>query len=124
MRASIVIGTDPAAVNAKVAADCAAALPLLDRRVGLWLQSHKIAPRKVSLSRKTDGGGSEDFWLVTDHTGADDSSFRVVYDDDAAKYGIECAILNSVSLFIGYRASLVEAITDIKFVPIERPTRR
>jgi hypothetical protein len=111
-----VIGTDHAAVSAKVDADCVEAIPQLDRRVGLWLQSHRIAPRKISLSRKTDGGNSEDFWLITDHTGADDAAFRVVYDDVTARYGIECAILNSISLFIGYRATLVEAVTDIKYV--------
>lgn len=110
------IGTDQAAVNATVAADCAAVVSQLDRRVALWLQLHKIAPRKITLPRKTDGSNGEEFWLVTDHTGADDSDFRLVYDDVAARYGIECAILNSISLFIGYRASLLEAITDIKFV--------
>lgn len=110
------IGADQVAVNAKVAADFAAVNVLLDRRVGLWLQSHKIPPRKISLSRKTDGSSAEEFWLVTDHTGADDASFRVVFDDVAGRYGIECAILNSVSLFSGYRATLLEAITDIKFV--------
>ncbi len=110
------IGSDESAVTAKVAEDCAAAQRSLDRRVGLWLQTHKIAPRRISLSRKTDGSNSEEFWLVTDHTGSDDASFRVVYDDVAARYGIECGILNSISLFIGYRASLVEAITDIKYV--------
>lgn len=89
---------------------------LLERRVGLWLQSHKIPPRRISLSRKTDGSNSEEFWLVTDHTGADDSSFRLVYDDVIGRYGIECAILNSISLFIGFRATLLEAITDIKFI--------
>lgn len=110
------IGTDEAAVRAKVAADCEAAGRDVDRRVGLWLQTHKIAPRRIALSRKTDGSNTEDFWLVTDHTGSDDASFRVVYDDVIGRYGIECAILNSISLFIGFRATLVEAVTDIKFV--------
>ncbi len=111
-----VIGTDEAPVQAKVAADCAAVTGTLERRVGTWLKLHAIAPRRISLSRKTDGSDSEQFWLITDHTGSDDSSFRLVYDDVVGQYGIECAILNSISLFIGYRASLLEAITDIKFV--------
>ena len=110
------IHADQAAASARIAADCAAALPALDRRVQLWLQSHIIPPRRITLSRTTDGGNSEEFWLVTDHTGADDASFRVVYDDVVARYGIECSILNSISLFSGFRASLVEAITDIKYV--------
>lgn len=110
------IGADATAVDATVAADIAAVGSQLDRRVALWLQMHKIAPRKIALSRKTDGSNTEEFWLVTDHTGSDDASFRLVYDDVAKRYGIECAILNSISLFIGYRSTLIEAITDIKFV--------
>ncbi len=110
------IGTDENAVRATIAADCAAAVPLLDRRVVLWLKTHAIVPRRIRLSCKTDGSESEEFWLVTDHTGSDDSSFRVVYDDTVANYGIECAIMNSISLFIGFRATLVEAITDIKYI--------
>jgi len=111
-----VIGTDEAAVQSKVAADCAAVIPMLDRRVGLWLKSHYVPPRRIALSRRTDGSDSEQFWLITDHTGSDDSSFRLVYDDVVEQYGIECSILNSISLFTGFRASLLEAITDIKFV--------
>jgi len=114
--ATTVIASDEATVQAKIAADCAAVIGAVDRRVGMWLQMHKIAPRRIALSRKTDGSNSEEFWLVTDHTGSDDASFRVVYDDVANSYGIECAILNSISLFIGFRASLTEAVTDIKFV--------
>ena len=107
------IGADEAAVQVKVAADCAAVTRLLERQVGLWLQLHKIPPRRISLSRKTDGSNTEEFWLVTDHTGSDDSSFRLVYDDVAGRYGIECAILNSISLFIGFRATLLEAIEKV-----------
>ena len=106
----------PPDVSAKISADCAAAICALDARVGRWLQSHMVPPRRITLSRKTDGSNSKDFWLVTDYKGTDDASFRVVFDDAAAAYGIECAILNSISLFIGYRATLAEAVTDIKYI--------
>jgi hypothetical protein len=110
------IRADQAAVNATIVADCAAAMPELDQRVGQWLRAHLVAARPITLSRTTDGANGEQFWLVTDHTGSDDASFRLVYDDVEARYGLECAILNSISLFSGFRASLVEAVTDIKFV--------
>ena len=108
--------TDPTIASAAIAADCAAAIRELDPRVGQWLRSHVIPPKRISLARKTDGSDTKDFWLVTDHTGTNDASFRVVYDDTAARYGIECAILNSISLFIGYRETLAEAVTDIKYI--------
>jgi hypothetical protein len=105
---------DAEQAKAKLIADCQAALPRLDSRLGEWLRSHCIPPRPIVLSRKTDGGNSESFWLVTDHNGRDDASFRVVYDDESGRYGIECTIQNNVCLFAGYRASLVDTVTDIK----------
>jgi hypothetical protein len=108
------IGSDESQVRATIAADCAAIVPKLDRRLALWLQSHARPAHRITLARKTDGSVTEDFWLVTDHTGADDANFRVVYDDVVGQYGIECTILNSVCLFIGFRASLMDAVTDIK----------
>ena len=108
------VGADESQARTTIAADCAAAIGQLDRRTGIWLQAHARPPHRITLSRKTDGGATEDFWLVTDHTGADDANFRVVYDDVVARYGIECTILNGVCLFIGFRASLVDAVTDIK----------
>jgi hypothetical protein len=112
----IVTDTNPNTASEAIAADCAAAILELDPRVAQWLRSHVIPPKRISLARKTDGSDTRDFWLVTDHTGTNDASFRVVYDDASGRYGIECAILNSISLFIGYRATLAEAVTDIKFI--------
>jgi hypothetical protein len=87
----------------------------LDRVQAQWLRAHALPARRIPLSRKTDGGNTEEFWLVTDHTGSDDASFRVVYDDVSGQYGIECTIGNDVNLFAGFRASLLDAVTDIKF---------
>ena len=107
-------GADESQARTTIAADCAEAISRLDRRTGIWLQVHARPPQRIALARKTDGSTTEDFWLVTDHTGNDDANFRVVYDDVVARYGIECTILNGVCLFIGFRASLVDAVTDIK----------
>ena len=57
---------------------------------------------------------TEQFWLITDHTGREDASFRIVFDEALRRYGIECTILNNISLFAGFRASLVDAVSDIK----------
>lgn len=109
------IRTEEVPARATIAADCAAVIAMLDRVQAQWLRAHALPARRITLARKTDGGETEDFWLVTDHTGADDASFRVVYDDVSAQYGIECTIGNDVSLFAGFRASLLDAVTDIKF---------
>ncbi len=110
------IGPDEARARASIAADCAAAIGMLGHETSRWLQLHALPPRRITLARKTDGGSTEDFWLVTDHTGSDDASFRIVYDDVAARYGLECAIGNDVPLFAGFRASLIDAVTDIRYL--------
>jgi hypothetical protein len=109
------VRTEPAIARATIAADCAAMISMLARNQAQWLRAHALPPQRITLARKTDGGHREDFWLVTDHTGADDAGFRVVYDDVSRQYGIECTILNGVNLFAGFRASLLDAVTDIKF---------
>ena len=109
------IGADASRARAAITTDFQAALPRIDRRLDDWFRAHLVAPRPISLARKSDGGNPEQFWLLTDHTGSDDSGFRLVYDDVANQYGIECTIQNGVCLFAGYRATLTDALTDIKF---------
>jgi hypothetical protein len=96
--------------------DTAAAIRELDPRVGQWLRSQLSVLKRNSLARKIDGSDTKDFRLVTDHTGTNDASFRVVYDETEGRHGIESAILNSISLFIGYRATWAEAESDIEFI--------
>ena len=101
-------------VQDHVLADYEAAASQLDPRTREWLRAHLIRPRPIELARKTDGRNTEQFWLITDHTGREDASFRIVFDDALRRYGIECAILNNISLFAGFRASLIDAVGDIK----------
>ena len=101
-------------VRAAVLADYESASGQLDPSTREWLRAHLIPPRPIALSRKTDGKMTEEFWLVTDHNGRQDASFRIVFDDAMRRYGIECTILNNISLFAGYRASLIDAVTDIR----------
>ena len=106
--------TDATQVRAGVLADYQAASGQLDASTRDWLRAHLIPPRPIELARKTSGENTEQFWLITDHNGRDDASFRIVFDESTRKYGIECTILNNISLFAGFRASLVDAVTDIR----------
>lgn len=101
-------------VHADVLADYEAAASQLDPRTREWLRAHLIPPHPIELARKTDRKNTEQFWLITDHTGREDATFRIVFDDALRRYGIECTILNNISLFAGFRASLVDAVSDIK----------
>jgi hypothetical protein len=108
------IETSAEQVRAAVLGDYEAAAGSLPPSIRDWLRAHLIPPKPIALARKTDGKDSEQFWLITDHNGRDDASFRIVFDDASQRYGIECTILNDISLFAGFRASLVDAVTDIK----------
>jgi hypothetical protein len=108
------IETTAEEVRAAVLADYEATRPLLAPSVREWLRTHLIAPTPIALARKTDGKDIEQFWLITDHNGRNDASFRIVFDDALRRYGIECTILNDICLFAGFRASLVDAVIDIK----------
>ena len=101
-------------VRANVLADCEAAASQLVPAARAWLHAHLIPARPIELARKTDGKETEPFWLITDHTGRQDASFRIVYDDAVRRYGIECTILNNICLFAGFRASLADAVMDIR----------
>lgn len=106
--------TDATQVRALVLADYQAASGALSPGTREWLRAHLVPPRPIDLARKTSGESTEQFWLITDHNGRDNASFRIVFDDVEKRYGIECTILNDICLFAGYRASLVDAVTDIK----------
>ena len=108
------IETDATQVRAAVLADYETASSQLDVRTRDWLRAHLVPPRPIELARKTDGESTEAFWLITDHIGREDASFRIVFDDVMRRYGIECTILNNICLFAGFRASLVDAVTDIR----------
>lgn len=108
------IGTDAAGARTAILADYQVASAELTPALRDWLRTHLVPPRIITLARKTDGGNTEQFWLVTDHNGSDDASFRVVYDDVTKRYGIECTIQNDVCLFAGFRASLAQAVNDIR----------
>ncbi|HET9383500.1 MAG TPA: hypothetical protein VFO67_00015 [Gemmatimonadales bacterium] len=79
----------------------AAAVPKLDPDLQAWVQEHLITPRLVDLARDADGKTSVPLWLVTDHVGRQDSSYRVVWDPDALAFGLECTLANGVEWYMG-----------------------
>ena len=109
-------GSDAAKARSEVLADFTAAASHLDESLRAWMRSHLIPPREIAVARKTDGNNTEQFWLITDHNGSNDASFRLIYDDTSRQYGLECTIQNNVSFFAGFRVSLVEAVTDMRGV--------
>ncbi|MEA2239360.1 MAG: hypothetical protein QOC81_4084 [Thermoanaerobaculia bacterium] len=73
--------------------------------------SHRPSP--VSLAEDYEGTKWEEFWLVTDYTGADDSSFRIMYDDGRQGFGSECLLDTDIPLFLGVYPTLEDALEEI-----------
>ena len=90
-----------------------AELPLLAPHLRNWLAAHRTTPREIQASSDPEGAEHLQVWLVTDHTGAEDSSSRVVYEPATDAFGIVIDLENGVSWFQGSDDSLVAAIENM-----------
>ena len=108
----VVTASDPALVNRRLTAELST-LDDLAQDTRSWFNLHKVAPRIVSLAKNTDGTDREDFWLITDHTGAQDSSYRIYFDESKDRFGRECILDTGVPLLLGVFPSLRDALEDI-----------
>jgi len=75
-----------------------------------WVESHVIRPRSVAISKDPDGKEYSNIWLVTDHTGNNDSSYRVVYDQGKKSFGLEVTLKNGISWFMGNYGEFTKAV--------------
>lgn len=90
-----------------------AELPLLADRLRRWLVAHRATPREIKASIDPEGSQQVWVWLVTDHTGAEDSSSRVVYEPGTDAFGITIDLQNGVSWFKGADDSLAAAVENM-----------
>ena len=88
-------------------------MPSLKPHLLSWAQQHLIRPRKITLSLDSDGNTSKDFWLVTDHNGKDDSSYRVVYDAEEQAFGLEVTLETGVEWYMGTYGIFAEAVENM-----------
>lgn len=65
----------PEQINAHVRAT----LSRLSPEQAAWLEAHLVTPRLLHLANSIAGPESIQAWLVTNHTGTDDASYRIVY---------------------------------------------
>ena len=96
-------------INLKVRED----LLSLKSHLRSWAQQHLIQPRKINLSLDSEGNASKDFWLVTDHNGQDDSSYRVVYDNGEQVFGLEVTLDTGIEWYMGGYGTFAEAVENM-----------
>ena len=90
-----------------------AELPVLDDHLRSWFESHRAHPRQVTAFSDPDGEHAVRVWLVTDDTGHEDGSSRVVYDAVLRSFGLLMEMQNGVSWYMGSYGSLVDAVSAI-----------
>ena len=78
-----------------------------------WVKTHLIQPRPIRLFRNTEGTSPRDLWLVTDHNGEHDSSYRIVYDDRDQVFGLECTLDSGVEWYMGDYGSFSETVENM-----------
>ncbi len=85
----------------------------LTDRLRPWAEAHLVTPRRISVMHDPEGVQPGHVWLVTDDTGSNDAAYRVVYDEGAAAFGLECRLQNGVSWYIGSYGSFVSAVESM-----------
>src|SRR5258705_4128568 len=99
----------PELIKSKVAYELTSLAPHLQT----WLRAHLIEPRLSRLSVDCNGPSSKAFWLITDHTGKEDSSYRIVYDGEHEVFGLECTLESGVEWYMGGYGSFSDAVESM-----------
>ena len=78
-----------------------------------WLRVHLVPPRPIQVSVDLEGNSFKDLWLITDHTGEQDSSYRVVYDENNQMFGLESTLDTGVEWYMGSYGSFSETVENM-----------
>ena len=78
-----------------------------------WLRAHLVPPRPIRVSVDVEENSYKDLWLITDHTGKQDSSYRVVYDENNQMFGLEWTLDTGVEWYLGAYGSFSETVENM-----------
>ena len=78
-----------------------------------WIKEHLVLPRKIELCIDIENKKYDTFWLVTDHIGKNDSSYRVVYDEVSGMFGLETILDDGTNWYLGNYGDFSDAINSM-----------
>jgi len=87
--------------------------PSLAPHLRSWVAAHLIVPRQVRFALDPNGTAFKDLWLVTDHNGVNDSSYRIVYDQETDEFGLECTMDSGIEWYMGNYGSFAETVENM-----------
>jgi hypothetical protein len=96
-----------------IALEAQAGLTMLAPHLRSWASNHLIEPCQIKLATNSDGSSIKTLWLVTDHTGKYDSSYRVVYDENEQAFGLEVTLDTGVEWYMGVYGNFSETIENM-----------
>ena len=102
-----------AAIAECMSARCAGVLNQLDY-FDAGVDNDPVLSRwSLFLATDAEGTSFKDVWLVTNHTGENDSSYRIIYDDQAQLFGLECTLESGVEWYMGNYGSFSETVENM-----------
>lgn len=79
-----------------------------------WFLTHLIEPTKISLDNSILTLHQNIFWLITDHIGINDSSYRIIHSlDKPYNFGLEMTNDLGKHGFLGFYGNLKETLENM-----------
>lgn len=78
-----------------------------------WAEEHGIEPKLIELIVDLDEDKKSEFWLVTDDTGHNDSSYRIAFNAMTDCFGLECRLEDGKEWYMGDYGSFAEAVQSM-----------
>lgn len=98
--------TTPSYIKTLVQAD----LQKLKPHLREWAEQHLVPPHQVTLFINPDGDETIILWLVTDHTGHHDASYRIVFDEEKQEFGLGMQWAEDVEWYMGTCGGFAETV--------------
>ena len=100
-------------IEGQITLKVAEGLAVLAPHLQSWVHDHLIQPRQIRLSTDPHGNFFRDFWLVTDHVGKEDSSYRIVYDEAGQAFGLESTLDTGLQWYMGNYGTFSETVENM-----------
>ena len=78
-----------------------------------WGKAHSTNPRRITFYTNLETGEMDSGWLVTDHTGIQDSSYRIIYDEAFDMFGLITELQDGRVYCLGLYGGFAETVESM-----------